>query len=68
MKPIKTVIAAVTLVVGLAINSVPSNAKPEFSKKEKTGCKTCHVAVKSKELNDTGKCYEKEKSLTTCKK
>lgn len=68
MKPIKTLIAATALIVGLAINTIPSNAKPEFSKKEKTGCKTCHVTVKSKDLNDTGKCYQKEQSLTNCKK
>ena len=46
----------------------PASAKPEFAKKEKTGCATCHVSMKSKELNLTGKCYGEKKSLTECKK
>ena len=43
-------------------------AKPEYAKKEKTGCVTCHVTIKSKELNPTGKCYGEKKSMTECKK
>ncbi len=41
--------------------------KPEMAKKEKTGCATCHVKAGSKDLNDTGKCYQKKGSLTDCK-
>ena len=41
--------------------------KPEYTKKEKTACVTCHVKSGSKELNDVGKCYEKKKSLNGCK-
>ena len=41
-------------------------SKPEFTRKEGKGCVTCHVKVGSKELNDVGKCYEKNKSLKEC--
>ncbi len=41
--------------------------KPEYTKKEKTACTTCHTKPGSKELNDVGKCYEKKKSLAACK-
>ncbi len=41
--------------------------KPEYTKKEKTACTTCHIKLGSKELNDVGKCYEKKKSLEACK-
>ncbi len=41
--------------------------KPEYTKKEKTACTTCHTKPGSKELNDVGKCYEKKKSLEACK-
>jgi hypothetical protein len=41
-------------------------AKPEYTKKEKKGCTTCHVAQGKKELNDVGKCYGEKKSLVTC--
>lgn len=38
-------------------------AKPEYSKKEKKGCTTCHTSAKSKELNDAGKHYKTHKTL-----
>ncbi|MCC7156337.1 MAG: hypothetical protein IT161_17295 [Bryobacterales bacterium] len=37
--------------------------KPEYSKKEKKPCVTCHVTAKSKELNDVGKYYHEKKTL-----
>ena len=37
--------------------------KPDYSKKEKKPCTTCHVSAKSKELNDTGKFYHDKKTL-----
>ena len=43
------------------------HGKPEYSKKEKTSCTTCHVKPGSKELNGVGKCYEEKKSLDGCK-
>ncbi len=61
-------ISAAVALTGMMLTMTPAVAKPEFSKKEKTGCATCHVTVKSKELNATGKCYGDKKSLTECKK
>ncbi len=50
-----------------AFTAVVTHSKPEYTKKEKTACTTCHVKNGSKELNDVGKCYEKKKSLDACK-
>jgi hypothetical protein len=47
----------------LMVGRFDVHAKPEYSKKEKTGCTTCHVSIKSKELNDTGKGYKETKIL-----
>ena len=44
-----------------------SFAKPEYTKKENKPCATCHTKAGSKELNDVGKCYSKDKSLKDCK-
>jgi hypothetical protein len=52
--------------VGLAFNSAQVYGKPEYTKKEKKGCVTCHVSAKSKDLNATGECYKKSKSLEGC--
>jgi hypothetical protein len=41
--------------------------KAEYTKKERKPCITCHVKVGSKELNDVGKCYQKNHSLKDCK-
>jgi hypothetical protein len=41
--------------------------KAEYTKKEGKPCATCHTKTGSKELNDTGKCYAKDKSLKDCK-
>jgi len=43
------------------------HGKPEYTKKEKTACTTCHTKPGSKELNEVGKCYEKKKSVEACK-
>lgn len=46
-----------------------SSAKPEYAKKEGKACTYCHVKAGSKELNDTGKCYQKNNhSLEGCPK
>lgn len=37
--------------------------KPEYQKKEKKPCTTCHVSAKSKDLNETGKYYHEKKTL-----
>ena len=41
-------------------------AKAEYTKKENKSCTTCHVKAASKELNDVGKCYAKDKTLKGC--
>ena len=50
-----------------AFSGMVVHGKPEYTKKEKTPCITCHTKNGSKELNDVGKCYEKKKSLEECK-
>lgn len=47
----------------LCLSAVPMQAKPEFAKKEKKGCTTCHVSAKTKDLNETGKYYKEHKEL-----
>ncbi len=44
-----------------------SMAKPEYAKKEGKSCTFCHVKAGQKDLNDTGKCYQKNNhSLANC--
>jgi hypothetical protein len=47
----------------LLVGNYNVQAKPAYAKAEKTGCVTCHVSAKSKELNDTGKVYKETKKL-----
>lgn len=63
----KVVIPTLILMAGFTIGSTLSYGKAEYTKKEKKACVACHVTAKSKELNETGKCYEKDKSLANCK-
>lgn len=63
MKTLKLALPAIIAVAGLLVCSQASHAKPEYSKKEKTGCVTCHVKAGSKDLNDTGKQYKETKTL-----
>ncbi|MBK5290604.1 MAG: hypothetical protein JJE04_02785 [Acidobacteriia bacterium] len=63
MKAIKLVLPMSALLVGLLLNVNMSMGKVDYTKKEKKPCTTCHVTAKSKDLNDTGKYYEKHKSL-----
>jgi hypothetical protein len=46
--------------------SVTQAKRPEYAKKEKGSCVTCHVKNGFKEMNDAG-CYEKKKTLEGCK-
>ena len=66
MRILQILIPAGILISSLALTTVVSVAKPEYTKKEKKGCTTCHVASGKKDLNDVGKCYETKKSLETC--
>ncbi|HWB95350.1 MAG TPA: hypothetical protein VG672_01570 [Bryobacteraceae bacterium] len=59
MRSLKVVIPAGIFFAGLLVStSSLSFAKPEYSKKEKKPCTTCHVKTGSKELNDGGKYYK----------
>ncbi len=67
-KILRMAISAVVACTGITLSMAPASAKLKLAKKEKTGCTTCHVSMKSKELNPTRKCYSEKKSLTECKK
>jgi len=58
-------VALVTLILA-AFGVSLMQAKPEYTKKEKKSCVTCHTKTGSKELNKVGKCYEEKKSLEQC--
>ena len=57
LKIFKSVIPAAILTAGLWMSVTPSQAKPEYAKKEKKGCTYCHVTAGKKDLNDAGKYY-----------
>ena len=68
IRNMKIAIPSSILMVGLLIGSSLSFAKPEYSKKEKQPCTTCHVAQGKKDLNETGTCYkDNNHSLAKCK-
>jgi hypothetical protein len=54
---LKSAIPAAVLIAGLGSSVIPSQAKPEYAKKEGKGCTYCHVAAGKKDLNDGGKYY-----------
>jgi len=68
MKMIPAIVSALVLAVGLLSLAPVSFGKPEYTKKEKKGCTTCHVSAKAKDLNDTGKCYGEKKDMKACAK
>jgi hypothetical protein len=51
------------LICGLWLAPMQSSGKPEYTKKEKKPCTTCHTKANSKELNEAGKFYQKNKTL-----
>jgi hypothetical protein len=63
MKKLKLALPALILAASIALTSADAFGKPEYTKKEKTACVTCHVTAKSKELNETGKHYADKKTL-----
>ena len=63
MRITKVIVPSLVAFGLLMVGSYNAHAKPEYSKKEKTGCTTCHVSAKSKELNATGKTYKETKTL-----
>lgn len=68
MKKIPAIASALVLAVGLLSLAPVSFGKPEYTKKEKKGCASCHVTAKSKDLNDVGKCYGEKKDMKACAK
>lgn len=63
MERVKVLLLALVL---SAFSATLMQGKPEYTKKEKTACTTCHVKTGSKELNDVGKCYGKTATLKDC--
>jgi hypothetical protein len=73
MVPLKTVIPAAILASGFLICTSSVLATPEYSKKEKKSCTTCHGKISTdkaemtKNLNKTGNCYkDNDHSLEKC--
>lgn len=66
MRALRIVLPLAVLMTGLFVTTTTSFAKPEYAKKEKKSCTTCHVAAGKKDLNDVGKCYGKSHTLTGC--
>lgn len=69
-KTLPMLIWTLLLAVVFVMSSSVSFGKPEYTKKEKKGCQTCHVDAKkkAKDLNDVGKCYGEKKDLAACTK
>jgi len=64
MKTASLTILGSMVFLGLSGTALP---KAEYTKAEKKACTACHVKTGSKELNDTGKCYQKNNhSLKGC--
>jgi hypothetical protein len=69
MKTLKLAIPAAVLAAGFMVCTSASYGTPAYAKKEGgKACTTCHVAAGKKDLNDTGKCYQKNehKDLAKC--
>ncbi len=54
----KVLLPVSIVATGLVVTTVPSQAKMEYSKKEKKGCTFCHVKAGSKDLNAAGTYYK----------
>jgi len=67
MRILKLAIPSAIVMTGFLVCTTASFGKPEFSKKEGKTCTYCHVKAGAKDLNDTGKCYQKnDHSLAKC--
>ncbi len=66
MRALRIALPVAALIAGLFVTTTASFGKPDYAKKEKKSCITCHVAAGKKDLNDTGKCYGKNHSLDGC--
>jgi hypothetical protein len=59
----KYFLPALALAAGLLFTTTSSDAKVEYTKKEKKSCTTCHPSASSKELTEAGKYYKEKKTL-----
>lgn len=71
MKTLKLIIPAAILGAGFLICTTASYGTPAYAKKEGKSCVYCHASAAKKDepnLNDTGKCYQKNdhKDLAKC--
>ena len=74
MRTWKLVIPAAIVMSGFLFCTTASFGKPEYMRKENfKSCTGCHVKVGAPDamktdpnLNDLGKCYQKDHSLTKC--
>jgi hypothetical protein len=73
MRAAKLIIPAAIVAGGLFVCTSSMTGTPEFAKKEKKSCTTCHAKVSGnkdemvKNLNATGTCYkDNEHSLAKC--
>lgn len=67
MKRLRNFGICAALALGIIAGTSHLDAKPEYSKKEKTACATCHVKNGAKELNEKGTYYKEHKKLPAAK-
>jgi hypothetical protein len=63
MKKIKLLLPAIIAFTGIVASTSATYGKAEYTKKEKKACGVCHTPPNSKELNEAGKYYQKNKTL-----
>jgi hypothetical protein len=68
MPTLRFVLPAAVLIAGLAVGSRPILGNVKYMKQENKPCITCHVSIRSPELNDVGKCFQKTQKLAGCEK
>jgi hypothetical protein len=66
MKTMKFIAPALAMAGVLSLGTVNSYATVDYTKQTKKPCTTCHVSAKSKDLNEVGKRFAKNKSLDGC--
>ncbi len=66
MSRLRLVLPAAVVIGAFMISPAITRANINYSKKENKPCITCHVSVKTKELNAVGKCYKEKQKLEGC--
>ncbi len=65
----KKLLLLASIIGAVAIVLAPqADATPEFAKKEKKSCLTCHTAMGKPDLNGAGKYYKQHQTLKGYKK